>query len=81
MAHRLVVDPQRQAAPDQALSPLPGWLAHAYSDAKLAKKNLYFGCVLVSRGGSLVCGFDVSVSHQAIKRLLFWLHQGFRPIS
>ena len=46
-------------------------LATAYADAKLGKQKLCLGCVLVSRGGSFVYCFDVSMGYQAIKRLFF----------
>src|SRR5262245_10790780 len=36
-------------------------LATAYADAKLGKQKLRLGCVLVSRGGSFVYCFDVSM--------------------
>src|SRR6516225_4554132 len=54
-------------------------LATAYADAKLGKQKLCLGCVLVSRGGSFVYCFDISMGYQAIKRL-FWLLPDFRPI-
>jgi hypothetical protein len=51
----------------------------AYSDAQLGKKNLGLGGVLVSRGGCIVCWFDVSTRYQAIKRLFFSCTRIFSP--
>jgi hypothetical protein len=47
------------------------FLPAAYPDAQLGKKNLGLGSVLVSHGGSFVYRFDVPMSYQAIKGLLF----------
>jgi hypothetical protein len=54
-------------------------LATAYADAKLGKQKLCLGCVLVSRGGSFVYCFDVSMGYQAIKRLFFGCSRIFSP--
>jgi hypothetical protein len=54
-------------------------LATAYADAKLGKQKLRLGCVLVSRGGSFMYYFDVSMGYQAIKRLFFGCTRIFGP--
>jgi hypothetical protein len=54
-------------------------LATAYADAKLGKQKLRRGCVLVSRGGSFVYCFDVSMGYQAIQRLFFGCTRIFGP--
>jgi hypothetical protein len=54
-------------------------LTHRLSDAQLGKKNLGLYSVLVSRGGCIVCWFDVSMRYQAIKRLFFSCTRIFSP--
>jgi hypothetical protein len=61
-------------------------LATAYADARLGKQKLCLGCVLVSRGGSFVYCFDVSMGYQAIKRLFlvapgFWAILTLQPLT
>jgi hypothetical protein len=65
----------RYSNPSHAKSSLPT----AYSDAKLGKKKLCLSCVPVSRRGSFVCWFDVSMRYQAIKRLFFSCIRIFSP--
>jgi hypothetical protein len=76
-------DFHHRSTSDPALSLLKvavaGSLPTAYSNAKLGKKDLCLGCVLVSRGGSFVCCFDVTVGYQAIKRLFFGCARIFGP--
>jgi hypothetical protein len=54
-------------------------LPAAYSDAELGKKNLSFGCVLISNGGRFLCWFDISVRDQATKCLFLSCTRIFGP--